>query len=90
LESRWRLAKWEEGWGGTGFYLLAQLRGRPHFYVTQFAGKQSPIAIVQQYFAQPVTSPQGPRLEINTFFGVKPNGPGSPFPYGFAVVSDHD
>ena len=25
------------------------------------------------------------QFSISYFYGVKPNGPGSPFPYGFAV-----
>jgi len=44
--------------------------------------------MIIEFFYAPVGFPTGPVLVTNVFFGVKPRGANSPFPYGFLVESD--
>lgn len=68
--------------------MFARFRSNPLLYVTAYSPRANPECTVIQLVDEPPGSLNEGQLNANTFFPLKPNGPGSPFPYGWDVVSD--
>lgn len=88
MESKWRLNVWELGLVGLSGRLYARLLNTlPNLFVTPGYPRSSPTALIMQLFIPPSGLAES-QIQMGFFDGVKPNGPGSPFPYGFNVEPD--
>lgn len=68
--------------------MYARFLAFPDLYLTAIQPAPFAEAVTVRFREQPAGSLQEAQLYIEQFNGVKPAGPGSKFPYGFAVESD--
>lgn len=68
--------------------LFARFRSDPTLYVTPYMPRSHVQCQVIRVREEPPGSLAEAQIVFDVFFPNKPNGPGSPFPYGWDVVSD--